>query len=109
MFLIDRPNGTYRFSISCGHGGYNYFDSNDSPYGYRLYVERFVRDGNTSKVLTNDTENMMIFLKEAKRCSKKKIYKYCDLLDIHREELVKLYFSDRDKFKEMILEIFKEV
>jgi len=107
MFLIDRENGTYRFTIFYSKGGYNYFDGNNRPRGYRLYVERFVRDGDFSKVLAYDPENMMIFIEEAKRFSQKKEDKLNEILDKYEEELVELYFSDRGKFTKKIFEIFK--
>jgi len=109
MFLIDRPNGTYRFMITYSKGGYNYFDDNSRPRGYRLYVERFVKDNEFSKVLVNDPKNMMIFIKEAKRFSQKRENKYSEILDKYKEELVLLYFSNKNKFKERVLEIFKGV
>ena len=107
MFIIDKENGSYRFTIFYSKGGYNYFDNSNRPRGYRLYVERFIKDGDFSKVLAYDPENMMIFLEEAKRFSQKKEDKLNEILDKYKEELVELYFSDREKFVKRIFEIFK--
>ena len=108
MFTIAKENETYRFTIFYSKGGYNQFNGSNRPRGYRLYVEKLYKSGDFNKVMLNDPENIMIVIKKVKKFSKKTEDKLNEILDEHKEELVKLYFSDREEFVRRAFKIFKE-
>ena len=108
MFTIKKDKFNYEFKIIYKKGGMDLSGTN-RPRGYRLLVTKYIDEGDGFiKYEPMSDDNMIVGVKKVKRFSQKTEDKLDEILDKYEEELVELYFSDREEFVRRVFEIFKE-
>ena len=63
MFTIKKDGYNYKFEILYKKGGHNYFYDKYEPRGYRLSVKKYKIENGFKKVVPQDSDNMLIFIK----------------------------------------------
>jgi len=107
MVKIVKDGYTYEIRSLYKLGGYNCFNGNKEPRGFRIIFSKFIEtvsdDGTVwTESMPMDPDNMVFFVKEAKKFSKKQEDRINDWIEENKEELFKLYFDERDSLSSFI-------
>jgi len=98
---------TYEIKAVYKLGGYNYFNGDKEPRGYRIHfskcIETIDENGNRwTETNPLDKDSLMFFVKEAKKFSQKQEDRINKWIEDNQEELFRLYFEDRDSIASVI-------